>query len=259
MSTQSANHDAADWDAVWSERGAAFNAAQVAVPRARDEELAPLVEGLEVRDGHDFLELGPCWGALLRTIRKRHGEAVRIRAVEPSSVHADALPEWVSRVGSRDLVEFDLPDRCVDRVGVLAVLHHCDTPAQVIKESYRVLRPGGRLGIADVGTGSTVAEWLNGFVARNNPLGHDGRFFDSGEFTSWFKDAGFTTVREFEAEFVWRFRNIAQMVDYCRTMFWLKKATRAEVRYGLESILGVESDSKGARLRWSLTYAFGER
>jgi len=38
-----------------------------------------------------------------------------------------------------------MPDACVDYVMLFNILHH-ERPAEIIKEAYRILRPGGALG-----------------------------------------------------------------------------------------------------------------
>ena len=76
------------------------------------------------------------------------------------------------------LSKIELPDRSADLVTCLTGLHHEPDVGGVLGELVRVLRPGGRLGVADVKLGSPPDRFLNGFVHEHSRTGHRGAFFD---------------------------------------------------------------------------------
>ena len=48
-----------------------------------------------------------------------------------------------------DIHSIGLNDACADVITIHQVLHYCDNPEQVVKESARLLKPGGQLLIVD--------------------------------------------------------------------------------------------------------------
>jgi len=83
-------------------------------------------------------------------LTQKHIELARMRVGELAEVHqADA----------RRLV---FPDNSFDYVYSHGVLHHCDDPAGVVQEMFRVLRPGGRFNVHVYALWSYVTLW--GFI-----------------------------------------------------------------------------------------------
>ena len=66
------------------------------------------------------------------------------------------------------------------------------------------LRPGGLAVIIDGQKASTSAEFLNGFVADNNPMGHDGTFLDERT-AGLLADAGFEVIEDRMHDLPWMF------------------------------------------------------
>lgn len=248
-----------DWKNIWDPRAHAFNFACEKHPSARDEERNPLIDLLRIAPGVDFLEVAPCGGCLLRGVNERHPSGVRYHAVEPSDENAKDMPTYVTRVEGSDVTAFALEDSCMDRVGNLAGLHHTFPRMEFYTESFRVLRPGGILALADVLEDSDVARWLNEFVNQYNEYGHHGIFFPEGEMTASFKEAGFQEVTEKSLKFAWRFKAVADAVEFCRNLFHLNKASDAQIQEGLVRYLGLEIANDDVRIPWQLLYASGRK
>jgi len=79
------------------------------------------------------------------------------------------------------LPAFALSGHAADVLVSLAGLHHLPDRAARYLEAKRVLRPGGRIVVADVLKGSSADSFLNGFINEANSMGHHGIFLDEGD------------------------------------------------------------------------------
>ncbi|HVP31058.1 MAG TPA: class I SAM-dependent methyltransferase [Myxococcota bacterium] len=94
-----------------------------------------------------LVELGPGAGANFRY----YPAGTRVVAVEPNPAMHAPLRAAAERRGLALEIHgirgesIDLPDACTDLVVSTLVLCSVDDPGQVVREAYRLLRPGGRL------------------------------------------------------------------------------------------------------------------
>ena len=115
----------------------------------------------------------------------------------------------------------------------------------------RLLRPGGRAVISDAAVGTPVALFLNSFVNANNPMGHDGHFFD--ELTAGLiEDAGFTIADDRLVDMPWQFDSLAQAGAFCRQLFWMPSLTAEEVAAAMDREIGFDLIDGHPHLGWAL-------
>jgi ubiquinone/menaquinone biosynthesis C-methylase UbiE len=152
----------------------------------------------------------------------------------PEMLHATRLGARRANVANLDLVEGDvhaLPfrDRGLDLVSVRMAPHHFEDPGRAAREMARVLRRGGRLGIADGTVPDDPA--LDAFINRLDTL-HDPttvRNYNAREWRAFFEAAGLRVdVVEEEAfdlpegrllsEWVARSERSSEVLEECRRM-----------------------------------------
>lgn len=168
-------------------------------PLARADERDQMLRRLDVQAGETVVDLVAWDGYLTDAIRK-DATVIEVNVARRSSRTIQAMPEGVS-----------LAAGIADAVAIMTGLHHRPSRPAVFAEARRLLKPGGRIVIAEVLAGSAVARFLDLIP------GHRGIYPTSlaGELAA----AGFMGVTEETVPCEWRFESIEQARDYVQAMF----------------------------------------
>jgi ubiquinone/menaquinone biosynthesis C-methylase UbiE len=158
-----------------------------------------LVAQIAADEPSAVLEIG-CGTGSLTTLIAQALPAASITGLDPD-------PEVLARARAKDpanrvdwrqgtAVELPLPDQSVDRVVASLVLHHLTTleKHQALAEAHRVLRPGGRLHIADWGAPQDPLMSTTFFVLRALDGFERTRAHVRGELPRLITAAGFSDV-----------------------------------------------------------------
>jgi SAM-dependent methyltransferase len=230
---------------IFAERGAAYHRAMAECPSARDAEFQAVLDPLAGRTG--LLCDMPSGGGYLAAHLPR---GTRYVGVDPSDDFVRACPVGVECVKAC-IAKVPFADGTVDAIVSLAALHHEPNLPAVFREMRRLVKAGGRAVIADAAVDTPVALFLNGFVNANNPMGHDGHFFD--ELTaSLIEDAGFTIADDRLVDMPWRFDSLAEAGAFCRQLFWMPSLTADEVAAAMDREIGFDLIDGRPHLRWAL-------
>jgi SAM-dependent methyltransferase len=103
-----------------------------------------------------------------------------------------------------EIENIPLPDRSIDVIISNCVINLSGDKAQVLREAYRVLKPGGRFAVSDIVHRGEVADDVRERVERE--IGCVAGALEEGEYRSLLDDAGFASIdieptREHEAGF----------------------------------------------------------
>jgi len=100
-----------------------------------------------------FLDLGTGTGRILEIAapytRKGIGFDLSREMLSVARSNLDYAKISNCTVRHSDISNINLDDNCADAISIHQVLHYCDTPEEVIRESTRLLKPGGEIVIVD--------------------------------------------------------------------------------------------------------------
>jgi len=231
---------------IFAERAASYHRAMRDSPRARDAEFRAVLEPLGEQPRGVLCDL-PSGGAYLA---EHLPSGLRYIGVDPSEQFVEACPAGLSLIKA-EIASVPLADESADYVVSLAALHHePDLPA-VFAEVRRLLGRRGRAVIADIAVDTPPAVFLNGFVDRNNPMGHHGQFLDE-RLQPLLERAGFAIADDRLVQTPWRFDSVQQAGEFCRQLFWMPSLDAAAVAEAMEREIGFDSAGGSPSLKWVL-------
>mgnify|MGYP001106434796 CR=1 FL=1 len=154
-----------------------------------------IVKASAVRPGTTVVDVGCGTGFLTQQVGMQTQGNAKIVGVDLSPSMLQIAKENLGKIGLLESVEFrvgdaeNIPvdDNFADAVLGNMVLHHCPRPRRAISEMTRVLKPGGRLAVADLEKHNE--RWLRDEMA-DRWLG-----FELKKVEEWLEDVGLEDVK----------------------------------------------------------------
>jgi SAM-dependent methyltransferase len=244
-----------DYRTTFGQRGSDYDSAMARAPQVRASEFRALVTFAQIQTGERVADV-PSGGGYLGAYLPSGVELFEIDT-------ADSFLEAARRAGKHplqaaSLKELPLESSSVDVVLSLAGLHHEPARDAFYREVARVLRPGGRLVVAEVWEGTKVARFLDGFVDQHGE-GHQGSYLCESDLRG-IRVAGFSKIEKLLVDVPWRCPTRRKLAEFARELFSVRRATVEDMEATLEREIGfrVASDSQDAEfgcveLSWELT------
>ncbi len=151
---------------IFEKRAAEYHHAMLRSPHARDAEFHAVLDPIREASSGLVCDM-PSGGGYLADYL---WPGMDYLAIDPAT---DFFVEWrrpLQRLLAK-ITDVPLADGSVDYIVSLAGLHHEPSLPCVFEEMRRLLRPGGRIVLADVAIDTRPSRFLNGFVAESLPAG----------------------------------------------------------------------------------------
>ena len=239
-----------DYGATFEQRGLSYADANRRWPDARCEERAWLVADAAPVAGERVID-APSGSGYMAAGLLRAAAPLELVCIEPTAAFARTLAGLPAVRAPLDALP--LRSACANLVTSLAGLHHEPDVHPFLAETARVLRPGGRLALAEVAAGSAVAAFLEGTVHAWCATGHRGHYHDLDGWRARCTAVGLDVECAVQRRLRWHFADPQAMVRFCAALFSLD-APGERVLERLQADLGWEHDAAGVHLDWELAY-----
>jgi SAM-dependent methyltransferase len=236
-----------DYSSIFSDRASRYVVASSRAPDIRANEFRAYLNCLALEACERFLDT-PCGSGQAYAWLP---DGVSYLGLDPAADFVRACKAVGAPAVQSDMRRTPFQDGYFDVIGSLTGVHHEVDRRSLYAEWWRLLRPGGRLVLADVLAGSKVALFLNGFVAEWNSKGHDGDFLNAGDLAD-LSAVGFSRQEIQQLSYDWEALSETAMYEFMLDLFGLdRKPDMPKMREAWE-LLGWRSERGRCKVPWGL-------
>jgi arsenite methyltransferase len=235
-------------------RARLYHEALTKYPIARLEDIEVMKTYLNPMPNDKILGIGEGDGYFYKHIANAIGIKGEHLATDPSYEQLKNLDAKIQIAGAE---EIDVPENYFDKVWTFGAFHHCPNQTEAMRRMYRTLKPGGKLVICDVFSGSTLAKHFDSQVAKYCATGHEVKFLSESFAQSLCQLTGFKG-EIYDLPLQWHFDTLNDMGEFIYKLHAMTKLSgnyKEKLKHIVrecKNILGIEETQKGLALNWPM-------
>lgn len=217
-------------------------------PMARAEEVKINMSYLKPKHGEKILEIGAGSGLYTKKISEflTNGELV---ATDPSADQLQNIRRFgksnvrIVQAGADKLLdgtELEAEKATFDAIWSLGAFHHCPDKSRAFSYFAELLKPGSRVLLCDVFSGSSLATYFDAEVARYSISGHEVAFLTHEFSRSLCFLFGFTDPKFHDLDYHWHFKSKEELGLFMYKLHGMVKTTPEECLKKVEEFMDVE-------------------
>ena len=224
-------------------------------PDARLEDIKVMKIYLAPKKGETILEIGAGNGFFSIIIAEMVGKEGRLIVSDPSAEQLENIKELnkpniaVVQEGAEDL---NFPENSIDAIWSFGAMHHVFAKQKSFNHFKKILKNGGRIVIADVFSGSSLAKHFDQQVAKYCVTGHEVAFWSREYAESICYLAGLEKPKFFIIRQKWKFKTKKDIGIFLYKIHAMTKTTLKECLNGAEKILGIGKKNGFFELNWPM-------
>lgn len=237
-----------NYEEIFRERGGAYHEAMKRWPEARRDDFVVPLAWVAPAAGETLVDVPSGGGYLGRYVPA----SCRWFPHEPCASFAEGVTSLDAQ-----LLPLPFADGFADCAISIAGVHHLDDKRPLFREFRRVLKPLGRVLIADVHEDSGVARFLDDFVGPQTVTGHEGRYLGPATLAD-LEATGFSVRRAERVTYPWRFADESELGAFCRLLFGMQDIEADAVVRAAGRYLGIRTEDGRIALNWELYFVLAE-
>jgi len=244
-------------------------------PHARDEDFVYLRKWLKPQPGEvgaDFAAgtglitfptaevtgattyaIDPSKGQLEMLERERDSRGASAANVVPIHVFPDSKTFFEE---IEDKYDLDLEGQ-LDYITSYGGIHHSMDQLTLFSNGLRMLRPGGRIVVADVGMGTSLARYFDNFVSPNCLTGHVGNWLSRKRLHQLSQELPMKVTRVKLEPVTWHFEDILETSNFLKGLHCDDRSSLRQISDGVEKYLKYKHEPRihDISMNWHMLFS----
>jgi arsenite methyltransferase len=228
-------------------------------PNARVEDIGFMNQYLDPKADQTVLEVGAGSGFFSGAIADKVKKLIVTDPSEEQLQDVEKLQRKNIQMQAEGADQLNLDKESVDAIWSFGAMHHCFNKTKAFQNFFRILKPAGRIVIADVFHDSKLAKHFDLQVVKYCATGHEVAFWTNEFAESLCYVVGLQKPRIDDLDLHWKFETREEIGTFLYKIHAMINTTPAECLKGAEEILGISEKDGLYCLNWPMKMIITEK